>query len=47
MQLTRACGSIIIGTLIVSQAKVVRPAQLIASVGPTWAREGDEVDPQS
>ncbi len=30
-----ACGRAIIGALIVSQAKVVRPAQLIASVGRT------------
>jgi hypothetical protein len=28
-------GSIIVGTVIVSQGKVVRPSQLIASVRPT------------
>ncbi len=30
-----ACGSIIVGKAIVNQGKVVRPSQLIASVGPT------------
>jgi hypothetical protein len=27
-----ACGSILVGTVIVNQSKVVRPSQLIASV---------------
>ncbi len=30
-----ASGSIMIGPVIVNQGKVVRPSQLIASVGPT------------
>jgi hypothetical protein len=30
-----ASGSIILGTVIVNQGKVVRPSQLIASVGLT------------
>ncbi len=29
------CGSAMVGTLIVNQGKVVRPSQLIASVGRT------------
>jgi hypothetical protein len=36
-----ACGSIVIGNkLIVNQGRVVRPSQLIASVGPTPEEEG-------
>ncbi len=31
------CGSIVVGTVIVNQGKVVRPSQLIASVGQTVA----------
>ncbi len=27
-----ACGSIVVGTVIVNESKVVRPSQLIASV---------------
>ncbi len=34
-----ACGSAIIGALIVNQGKVVRPSQLIASVGRTYSEE--------
>jgi hypothetical protein len=34
-----ASGSIIVGTAIVSQGKVVRPSQLIASVGQTLRGE--------
>ncbi len=30
-----ACGSAMVGTVIVDEGKVVRPSQLIASVGPT------------
>ena len=30
-----ACGSVVVGTVIVNEGKVVRPSQLIASVGPT------------
>jgi hypothetical protein len=33
-------GSIILGRVIVNQGKVVRPSQLIASVGPTPEEEG-------
>jgi hypothetical protein len=33
-----ACASIIFGTVIVDQGKVVRPSQLIASVGRTYGR---------
>ncbi len=33
-----ASGSIIVGTAIVNQGKVVRPSQLIARVRPTWGR---------
>jgi hypothetical protein len=29
-------GSILVGKVIVNEGKVVRPSQLIASVGPTW-----------
>jgi hypothetical protein len=37
-----ACGSIIVGNKVtVSQGKVVRPSQLIASVGPTSESEGE------
>jgi hypothetical protein len=33
-------GSIIVGRVIVNQGEVVRPSQLIASVGPTGGEVG-------
>jgi len=33
------CGSTVVGTVIVNQGEVVRPSQLIASVGPTKAEK--------
>jgi hypothetical protein len=39
-----ASGSILVGTLIVGQGKVVRPSQLNASVGPTNESAGQACD---
>ncbi len=36
-----ACGSTIIGTVIVNDGEVVRPSQLIASVGQTHRGRGE------
>ncbi len=34
-QRVEPCGSVVVGTVIVNHGKIVRPSQLIASVGPT------------
>ncbi len=38
-----ACGRVVLGTVIVSEGEVVRPSQLIASVGLTegWSWSGE------
>jgi hypothetical protein len=42
-----ACGSIIVGTVIVNQGEVVRPSQLIASVRPTEGETSTREPPRA